>query len=106
MVQVAGSGDLDPFVAKFNLDTKPATDSFNVFPQCVDLGTVNVAVLDPGHPVLADVQPRSQLDLCQLGCLTELPKPVRPDLIEQELLVPGKHLRSPEVKPLARYARR
>lgn len=30
---------------------------------------------------------RSQLDLRQVGCLTELPKPVRPDLIEQVLLM-------------------
>ncbi len=55
-VRVAASGDLDPFVAEFNLRTKPATDRFNILPQRVNLSAVNVAVLDPGHPVLADVQ--------------------------------------------------
>ncbi|WP_442542584.1 hypothetical protein ACSBOX_11575 [Arthrobacter sp. KN11-1C] len=35
-----GSGDLDPFVAAFNLDTKPATHRFNVLPQRVGLALV------------------------------------------------------------------
>lgn len=86
MVRVVRSGDLDPCVAEINLDTKPATDGFDIFPQGIDLGTVIVAVLYPGHPVLAHMQTRSQLDLLQIRRLTELPKPVRPDLTEQELL--------------------
>lgn len=32
LIRVAGSGDLDPFVAEFNLDTKPAADCFDVVP--------------------------------------------------------------------------
>jgi hypothetical protein len=84
---VTGSGNLDPFVAEFNLDTKTATDCFDVFSQCIDLGTIKVTVLDAGHPVLTDVQASSQLDLRQVGCLAELTKPVGPDLIEHTFLM-------------------
>jgi hypothetical protein len=84
---VASSGDLDSFVAELNLDTKPAAKRLDVFPQSIDLGTINVTVLDAGHPVLADMQASSQLDLRQLRGLAELPKPVSPDLIDHALLV-------------------
>ena len=87
LVGVASSGDLDSFVAEFNLDTKPATQCLDVLSQGVYLGTINVTVLDAGHPVLADMQTPSQLHLRQVRGLTELPKPVGPYLIDHALLV-------------------
>jgi hypothetical protein len=70
---VTPSGDLDSFVAQLYLDTKPAAERLDVFPQGVDLGTINVTVLDAGDPVLADMQAHSQLDLREVRGFTELP---------------------------------
>jgi hypothetical protein len=83
----ADSSDLDALVAELDLDSKVAADGFDVLAQSIDLGALDVAMLDPRNPVLTYVQPGCQLDLGQVRRFTQLSQPVGAHLLEHPPLV-------------------
>jgi hypothetical protein len=66
---------------------KGASQGFDVSTQSVDLRTLKVTALKAGHSVLAHVQACGQLNLSELGSLTQFAELVGADLVEHASLV-------------------
>ncbi len=85
-----GSGDLNALVPEFNLDAKTSTNCLYVFSKRVNLGSLDVPVLNPRYPVLAHVQASGEFHLGEIGSLAQLAETVSPDLFEEPLFM-GVH---------------
>jgi hypothetical protein len=70
-------GDLYLAAADHDLDVQLAVDGLHMALECIDLRSFNIAVLEAGHSVLANVERHREFNLSNSKRCTQLAKLLR-----------------------------
>lgn len=84
------SRDPESFVRELHFDAENAAEGLDILPQRVDLGSLDIAVLDSGHAILADLQALREVHLREIRGLAQVSQALRSDFLEQ-LALHGIH---------------